>query len=137
MEALLTLVGILGLGALLIALYVFASAARRYVSGETHRQERAAMSSDLSPYRQWQQRAGTERRRDGAPPVFPTTISGIHVDEDRRIAPDRRRAPRPYVRRAAVDRRSQTQGISFPLEIKGQTIRRDRRSHRERRKASD
>ena len=91
MDILLTIIGILGLGALLIAVWVFASAAKRYVSGESMQNEMQAMESDFSPYRHWADR-GDDRRRNKDPIVFPITINGEYIAEDRRVSPDRRRA---------------------------------------------
>lgn len=91
MDALLTVIGILGLGALLIAVWVFASAAKRYVTGEDVRAEMEALQSDLSPYRQWVDREPKDRRKTPAN-VFPITVNGVTIREDRRRNPDRRRA---------------------------------------------
>ena len=91
MDLLLTIIGILGLGAFLIAVWVFASAAKRYVTGEDVRAEMEAMQSDLSPYRHWVNRDKTDRRKTPCN-VFPITVDGVTIREDRRRKPDRRRA---------------------------------------------
>jgi len=91
MDVLLTIIGILGLGALLIAAWVFASAAKRYISGESLQREIQAMESDLTPYRRWTEREEDRRRNDQAV-EFPLTLNGVVVEEDRRGKPDRRRA---------------------------------------------
>lgn len=90
MDELLTIIGILGLGALLIAVWVFASAARRYVTGEDVRAEMEAMQSDLSPYRHWVDRENADRRQTPCN-VFPITVNGAVIREDRRRQSDRRR----------------------------------------------
>ena len=62
MDTLLTIIAILGLGALLIAAVIFVAAARRYVSGESQHLESEALRSDLSPYRRnWAQRSHRDR----------------------------------------------------------------------------
>jgi len=92
-DTLLTAIAVLGGGALLIASWVFASAARRYLSGDDLREEYEALQSDLSPYRRnWITRSGNDRRRRPAPNVFPITVNGVVVEHDRRKHPDRRRA---------------------------------------------
>ncbi|WP_008294373.1 hypothetical protein [Congregibacter litoralis] len=98
MEVLLTVIGILGLGAFLIAAWVFVSAAKRYITGEDLREELEAMQSDLSPYSsrtersggQFKERSGKDRRQHHAN-VFPLKIDGVVIDRDRRVHNDRRR----------------------------------------------
>jgi hypothetical protein len=90
-DALLTVIGILGLGALLIAVWVFASAAKRYVSGENARAEIEALQSDLSPYRPWVERDTSDRRKTPTN-VFPIMVNGMMIEADRRKSPERRRA---------------------------------------------
>jgi hypothetical protein len=90
MDIILTVIGILGLGALLIAAWVFASAAKRYVTGEDLREEMEALQSDLSPYRHWVERERTDRRQRPPPNVFPITIKGTQIQHDRRRTNDRR-----------------------------------------------
>ena len=88
----LTLIAVLGGGALLIATWVFANAARRYVNGDDVRDEYLALQSDLSPYRRnWVTRANSDRRRNRNPAIFPITVNGVRIDKDRRVNPDRRR----------------------------------------------
>ena len=91
MDTILSILGILGLGALVIAAYVFASAAKRYVSGESLQAEMEAMDSDLSPYRHWAERSRSDRRKNDEPVEFPLTVNGKVIEFDRRKA-DRRRA---------------------------------------------
>jgi hypothetical protein len=85
-DALLTAIGVLGLGALLISMYVFAAAARRFVSdGEEY---------ELAGRSDWVLRSGSERRRDDRPILFPITINGQLVPQERREGSDRRRQRR-------------------------------------------
>lgn len=92
MTAILTVLAVLGGGSLLIATWVFAGAARRYVTGEDLRDEYKALQSDLSPYRRnWVTRADADRRRGPSPTIFPITVNGVRIDKDRRVNPDRRR----------------------------------------------
>jgi hypothetical protein len=92
MDTVLTVIGILGLGALVIAAWVFVSAAKRYVTGEYLREEMEAMQSDLSPYKHWVDRSKQDRRKDSNSVHFPITIDGMLIKEDRRQHSDRRRA---------------------------------------------
>jgi hypothetical protein len=96
MDTVLTVIGILGLGALIIAAWVFVSAAKRYVTGEDLREEMEALQSDLSPYKHWVDRSKKDRRKDPnaahGPMSFPAVIDGILIKEDRRQHPDRRHA---------------------------------------------
>lgn len=93
MDALLTLVGVLATGALVIAACVFVGAARRYVTGDARSAEREALESDLSPYRRsWVERSQQDRRRFPAPAAFPMHLEGVRIEHDRRMNPDRRRA---------------------------------------------
>ena len=91
MDTFLTIIGVLGLGALVIAAYVFANAAKRYVNGDTLRSEMEAMESDLSPYRHWEERATRDRRQNSGPVQFPLNVNGGVIEFDRRKG-DRRRA---------------------------------------------
>ncbi|MFK7829069.1 MAG: hypothetical protein AB8B57_04745 [Congregibacter sp.] len=90
MDLALGVFGILGLGAALIAAYVFAAAAKRYITGEDLREEMQAMQSDLSPYRHWVDRSDNDRRMPREEAVFPITVNGVLIREDRRRAIDRR-----------------------------------------------
>ncbi|MFT4768948.1 MAG: hypothetical protein ACI8RN_002088 [Glaciecola sp.] len=90
MDVLLNIIGILGLGALLIAAWVFASAAKRYVTGQDLQEEMEAMESDLSPYRHWKDRSENDRRKQNLSSFFPVTIDGLEIKEDRRAHHDRR-----------------------------------------------
>ncbi|MEM6545737.1 MAG: hypothetical protein AAF680_12585 [Pseudomonadota bacterium] len=92
MDILLTIIGVLGVGALLISAWVFVAAAKRYVSGDDLEAEMAAMESDLSPYRHWANRSTNDRRQNREAIVFPITINGVVIEHDRRRNLDRRRA---------------------------------------------
>ncbi|MEM1142054.1 MAG: hypothetical protein AAGI88_05660 [Pseudomonadota bacterium] len=82
MDAVLTGISILGLGALLISVYVFAAAARRFVSG----------SATYEPGQRIHHapRSLTDRRQNTRPVVFPITINGELIDAERRSGIDRR-----------------------------------------------
>lgn len=92
MDLIVNVISVLGLGAFLIAAWVFGSAAKRYVSGENLLEETAALESDLSPYRHWQDRSSTDRRRPAQSNVFPMMVRGELISEDRRSRGDRRNA---------------------------------------------
>ena len=62
MDAILTLVSILGLGALIISVYIFAVAARRFVSEDDY--EQYAARAD------WVPRSGQDRRQNSRPPEW-------------------------------------------------------------------
>lgn len=91
MDILLSIIGVLGVGALVISAYVFVGAAKRYVSGEDLQDEMVAMQADLPPRRHWIERAEADRRQNTQPVLFPITIDGVFVPEDRRVQSDRRR----------------------------------------------
>lgn len=90
MDALLAVIGFLGLGALLIASWVLVSVTTRYLSGRHAEEQARALASDLSPYRDWSDRAGRDRRRNEGPVVFPITIDGKLIPRDRRRGERRR-----------------------------------------------
>lgn len=92
MDALLTIIAVLGFGALIISAFVFISAAKRYVTGEDLQDELQAVNADLPQYRPWVERSKTDRRQNTEPVLFPITVQGMYVAEDRRKLPDRRRA---------------------------------------------
>ena len=135
MELLLTTIGFLGLGALVIAAWVFVSAARRYVSGEERNAENEALDSDLSPYRDWASRDGDDRRQQRQPVDFPVIIVGERIDQERRRIADRRGGRQPWVQRSALDRRREDRRSDFPLALGDEVIEEDRRSYRERRRS--
>ncbi|WOJ95080.1 hypothetical protein R0135_07880 [Congregibacter variabilis] len=92
MDVLINIIGFLGLGALIIAAWVFASSAKRYITGEDLQDEMKAMESDLSPYRHWKDRSDSDRRKQDPANVFPLIINGMEIKEDRRVHRDRRHA---------------------------------------------
>jgi hypothetical protein len=92
-DTFLTVIGVLGIGALLIAAGVFIAAARRYVSGDEHREREKALTSDLSPYRRsWVERSNSERRQQRPADSFPLQIDDMLIEHDRRMNTDRRHA---------------------------------------------
>jgi len=89
MEAILTLVGILGLGALLISVYVFAVAARKFVSDDEERKLQFASGSASNDG--WIPRSREDRRQNRKPVQFPIRVNGELIMHDRRKG-DRRAA---------------------------------------------
>ena len=88
MDAVLVTLGVLGLGAIIIAAYVFTVAARNYVSEDQPFKQNHL--SDQSPA-YVEKRSGTDRRQ--ADPVeFPLKLDGRLILEDRRVNLDRREA---------------------------------------------
>lgn len=89
MNIVLIILGVLGLGAIVIAAYVFTVAARNYVSAEelARREE----SNNGSGGKQLVARSPVDRR-SGTPVTFPLTVNGVVIPQDRRHQPDRRRA---------------------------------------------
>ncbi len=83
MNATLTVIAFLGLGALLIGVYVFAASARNFMS-----EEKASASWDRSSM---VVRQSSDRRQSEGPASFPAIINNVLVMEDRRRLPDRRR----------------------------------------------
>jgi hypothetical protein len=88
MNVVLIVLGILGVGAIVIAAYVFTVAARTYVSAEelARREE-----SNGTPARPLVERSPLDRR-SGKPVTFPLTVNGVVIPQDRRQRPDRRKA---------------------------------------------
>jgi hypothetical protein len=90
MDTVLIILGVLGLGAMVIAAYVFTAAARKYVSNNNHQDRRGgAVPSENPPQIS---RSGTDRRQQALVQPFPITVNGVLVEEDRRHTPDRRLA---------------------------------------------
>ena len=83
MDAVLVILGIMGLGAIVVSAYVFTVAARNYVSEDHRRYTHGTNPADF-----------VERnpvdRRSGRPVTFPLTVNGILIAHDRRVLPDRR-----------------------------------------------
>ncbi len=89
MDMVLIVLGVLGLGAIVISAYVFAVAARNYVSAEQMQQR--AHHRNAAAGKRWATRSGTDRR-SGAVVQFPLEIDGQVIPEDRRKGADRRLA---------------------------------------------
>lgn len=98
MDTLLAVIAFLGLGALLIAAFVFASAARRYVGGGSARDSAREQAQDNreagdpGPPRdpQWHRRSRDDRRRNTEPVRFPILVDGQLISADRRRGERRR-----------------------------------------------
>jgi len=88
MNTVLIILGILGLGAIVIAAYVFTVAARTYVSAEESARREEANGKLRGPR---VERSPTDRR-SGKPVEFPLTVNGVVIPKDRRHLPDRRQA---------------------------------------------
>ena len=91
MDTVLIILGVLGLGAIAIAAYVFTAAARKYVSNN-HHQERRGGGAAPSENQPRIDRSGTDRRQQASVQPFPITVNGVLVEEDRRHILDRRLA---------------------------------------------
>ncbi len=89
MDMLLTIIAVLGLGALVISVAIFTFAARRYVSDEDA--ERMTLVADTGRDRRLRTRE--DRRQSPPPEIFPITVNGELVPRDRRQASDRRQLP--------------------------------------------
>ena len=86
MDTVLIILGVLGLGALLIAAYVFTVAARNYVSDSKHPEAPANESAASNAV----VRSEVNRRQQDNSAPFPITVNGVLVDEERRELPERR-----------------------------------------------
>ena len=88
MDVVLIILGVLGLGAIIIAAYVFTVAARNYVSAEdNHRRQTENGAPTARPV----PRSPTDRR-SGRTVQFPLSVNGVVIPEERRHLPDRRKA---------------------------------------------
>ena len=89
MDTVLIILGVLGLGAMAIAVYVFTVAARRNISNNDHHRRRGIWStpSATSPYIE---RSKTDRRTKAEVQSFPITVNGLLIQSDRRQLPERR-----------------------------------------------
>ncbi|MEE4276899.1 MAG: hypothetical protein V2I82_00355 [Halieaceae bacterium] len=94
MDTLLAVIAFLGLGALLISAFVFASAARRYVSGDAAPPQvpghEAATAPDRGRQTPWNRRSIYDRRRNSEPVRFPIIVDGQLIAADRRRGERRR-----------------------------------------------
>ena len=88
MDVVLIILGVLGLGAIVISVYVFTVSARNYVSSD----EPGGRSVQAPPARKHLVQRRPSDRRSGGQVVFPLTVNGVVVPEDRRHLPDRRKA---------------------------------------------
>jgi hypothetical protein len=86
MDVVLTILGIMGFGAIVISTYVFTVAARNYVSDDHKRFRGNPLES--APH-QLVARNPTDRR-SGRAVTFPLAVNGILIANDRRTLPDRR-----------------------------------------------
>lgn len=84
MDIILTIIAVLGLGALLISVFIFAIAARRFVSDEAIPDTASGSTATYKP------RTREDRRQQAAPHVFPININGRTIAYDRRTGADRR-----------------------------------------------
>ncbi len=91
MDTILSVIGVLGLGAFVIAIWVFFSAARRKETPRDNEDPLTVTDSEFNPYRQWVERAPGDRRRNPQPVLFPITLNGVLIPTDRRVRADRRR----------------------------------------------
>ena len=90
MNTVLIILGVLGLGAIVISAYVFAAAARKYVSHNHDENQETHAPPSRAPI---VQRSSTDRRSSsGESIVFPLTVNSVLIQQDRRIQPDRRQA---------------------------------------------
>ena len=88
MDIVLIILGILGLGAIVISAYVFAAAARKYVS---HNHDENTKTYAPPSKAHFIQRRPTDRRSN-KPIAFPLTVNSVVIQQDRRHQPDRRLA---------------------------------------------
>ena len=88
MDLVVIILGVLGLGAIIVAAYVFIVAARNYVSDDHKKQN---LNEIRTSQRHQATRSSTDRR-SGKTVAFPLTVNGVRVPQDRRRQPDRRRA---------------------------------------------
>ena len=88
MDTILIILGVLGFGAIVISAYVFAAAARKYVS-HNHDENRGTYAPPSKAH--FIQRRPADRRSN-QPSGFPLTVNGVVIQQDRRHQPDRRLA---------------------------------------------
>lgn len=86
MGTVLTGIAVMGLGALLISVYVFAAAARNFVSDDDS-DDIQTKSSSLTSINA---RSGDDRRKATVVTMFPITVNGVLIPEERRQQGDRR-----------------------------------------------
>jgi hypothetical protein len=86
MDTVLLIIGVLGLGAVVIAAYVFVVAARNYVSENDHPPQKDPALSTTKSFIDRNLRDRREILRFD----FPMTVNGMLIPVERRIMPDRR-----------------------------------------------
>lgn len=89
MDVVLTVLGVLGFGAIAISTYVFTVAARNYVSDDHQRSHGNSLRSTPQP----PVPRNPTNRRSGRMVTFPLAVNGILIANDRRILPERRAIP--------------------------------------------
>ena len=89
MDAILIMLGALGLGAIIISAYVFVVAARNYVSDDYNSLREPSMPH---PAARAHIVRNPEDRRSGKRVEFPLTVNGVVIAKDRRQRSDRRSA---------------------------------------------
>lgn len=87
MDVVLIILGVLGMGAIIIAAYVFTVAARNYVSNDIHDPQHGGLSSQ--PRNSYVMRDPRDRRRN-PDAQFPLTVNSMVIRHDRRERDDRR-----------------------------------------------
>ena len=88
MDTVLIILGILGLGAILIAAYVFTVSARS--SASENQLHRNRMNEVPKPEQPTIARGETDRRRKPDSSSFPITVEEVEIKEERRQGPERR-----------------------------------------------
>ena len=92
MNTVLTIIAILGLGALLVSVVLFTVAARRYVSED----EPEHISLVPNTGRDHTSRSREDRRQANKSVLFPITVNGELITGERRQVADRRHHHRQY-----------------------------------------
>jgi hypothetical protein len=82
MNTVLVILAVLGLGAMVIAAYVFTVSARNNITEEGYSYPKNATEPRI-------QRSEFDRRQQPSG-TFPITVNGMTIENDRRIFPDRR-----------------------------------------------
>lgn len=87
MDTVLLIIGLLGLGTMMVAAYVFTVSARNYVSEDTVVEP---INSEVGPASAERiMRSEFDRRKNSAT-SFPITVNGVLIEDDRRTFPERR-----------------------------------------------
>jgi|SRR5690625_1897529 len=87
MNVLLAVIAVLGLITLILSVYIFAIAARSFVSGDHPEPTDRLHTRALVP------RDRTDRRKASPAVLFPIVINGVVIPVDRRKGLDRRKRP--------------------------------------------